>query len=75
LLQLLAGDDFAVLLKQNDEYLERLAAQLQLDPAFAHFTGDEIYLEGRKANELNVLDCFRHTQVPQIGMSLTPNRI
>ncbi len=63
LLQLLAGDDFAVLLEQNDEYLERLAAQLQLDPAFAHFTGVKIYLEGPKANDLSVLDrvLHRHT--------------
>ena len=67
LLQLLAGDDFAVLLEQNDEYLERLAAQLQLDPAFAHFTGDEIYLEGRKANDLNVLDRFLQRRLPQVG--------
>ena len=73
LLQLLASDDCAGMLKENGEDLERLTAELQLEAALAQFYGIEVYVEIGKSNEFGGLDGFLHrrqTSVLKVPTSL-----
>ncbi|HXL22012.1 MAG TPA: hypothetical protein VOA78_06080 [Candidatus Dormibacteraeota bacterium] len=72
LLEFLAGYDFAGVLKERRQHLERLFLKANTEAVFAQFAGAEIQLENPETEPVAKLMVFWHGQATSVGRGSLP---